>query len=132
MPELGPEGGPESGALRLTEVSYGSALPIEGYGPGFFRVGPHVLRGACLITPWDAGPWAGLEDTATPLALAGRIDVLLLGMGAQIAHPPRAFREALEAADIGVEVMASPAACRTYNVLLGEGRRIAAALLPVG
>lgn len=117
--------------MRLTEVSYGSARAIDGYGPGFFRVGGHVLRGACLITPWDAGPWGGLSDTAAPLSLNGRIDVLLLGMGAEIAHPPAAFRQALEAAGIGVEVMNSPAACRTYNVLLGEGRRIAAALLPV-
>lgn len=117
--------------MRLTEISYGSAQPIAGYGPGFFRIGGHVLRGACLITPWDAGPWGGLSDTAAPLALAGRIDVLLLGMGRDVAHPPAAFREALEAAGIGVEVMASPSACRTYNVLLGEGRRIAAALLPV-
>lgn len=117
--------------MRLTEISYGSARPIEGYGPGFFRIGGHVLRGAALITPWDAGPWGGLEDMAAPLSLEGRIDVLLLGMGAEIAHPPAAFREALEAAGIGVEVMGSPAACRTYNVLLSEGRRIAAALLPV-
>jgi uncharacterized protein len=118
--------------MRLTEVSYGSARAIEGYGPGFFRVSGHVLRGACLITPWDAGPWGGLSDTAVPLSLAGRIDVLLVGMGAEIAHPPAAFRKALEEAGIGVEVMNSPAACRTYNVLLGEGRRIAVALLPVG
>lgn len=118
--------------MRLTEVSYGTAQAIEGYGPGFFRVGGHVLRGAALVTPWDAGPWGGLPDCAAPLTLAGRIDVLLLGMGAEIAHAPQAFREALEAAGIGVEVMNSPAACRTYNVLLGEGRRIAAALLPVG
>lgn len=117
--------------MRLTEISYGTAQPIEGYGPGFFRLGGHVLRGAALITPWDAGPWGGLEDSAAPLALAGRIDVLLLGMGAEIAHPPRAFRQALEEAGIGVEVMNSPAACRTYNILLSEGRRIAAALLPV-
>jgi uncharacterized protein len=117
--------------MRLTEITYGTAKPVEGYGPGFFRVGGHVLRGACLITPWDAGPWGGLEDTAVPLSMTGRIDVLLLGMGAEIAHAPVAFRAALEAAGIGVEVMSSPAACRTYNVLLSEGRRIAAALLPV-
>lgn len=117
--------------MRLTEITYGAALAIEGYGPGFFRVGTHVLRGPSLVTPWDAGPWGGLEDMATPLALAGRIDVLLLGLGAEVAIVPRALREALEAAGIGVEPMNSPAACRTYNVLLGEGRRIAAVLLPV-
>jgi len=117
--------------MRLSEISYGTAKPIEGYGPGFFRVGGHVLRGACLVTPWDAGLWGGLEDTATPLSLIGQIDVLFVGMGNEIAHVPRGFRQTLEEAGIGVEVMNSPAACRTYNVLLSEGRRIAAALLPV-
>ena len=117
--------------MRLTEISYGKALAIEGYGPGFFRVGTHVLRGSCLVTPWDAGPWGGMADVATPLALAGRIDVLLVGTGGEIAEVPEAFRVALEAAGIGVEVMRSPAACRTYNMLLGEGRRIAACLLAV-
>lgn len=117
--------------MRLTEISYGTAQPIEGYGPGFFRVGGHVLRGACLITPWDAGLWGGFADTETPLSLAGRIDVLFVGMGGDIAHAPRDFVATLDAAGIGVEVMSSPAACRTYNVLLSEGRRIAAALLPV-
>jgi len=117
--------------MRLTEVSYGSAKAIEGYGPGFFRVAGYVLRGACLITPWDAGPWGGFEDTATPLSLVDRIDVLFVGTGAAIAHVPSAFRQALEGQGIGVEVMASPTAARTYNVLLGEGRRVAVALLPV-
>lgn len=118
--------------MRLTEIQYGQALPIAGYGPGFFRIGAHVLHGPVLITPWDAGGWGGLQDSAAPLSLAGRIDVLFLGMGRDIAPAPKPFRDALEAAGIGVEVMSSPAACRTYNVLLSEGRLIAAALLPVG
>ncbi len=117
--------------MRLTEVTYGTAKAIEGYGPGFFRVGGHVLRGPSLITPWDAGQWGGLEDIQSPLSLVGKIDVLFLGMGAAIAPAPKAFRAAMEEAGIGVEVMASPAVCRTYNVLLSEGRRIAACLLPV-
>ena len=117
--------------MRLTDISYGSAQPVEGYGPGFFRLGGQVLQGACLITPWDAGPWGGFDDTAAPLSLAGQVDVLFVGTGAEIAHAPAAFRAALEEAGIGVEVMNSPAACRTYNVLLSEGRRIAVALLPV-
>ena len=117
--------------MRMTEITYDEARPIDGYGPGFFRIAGQVLRGPCLISPWSAGAWGGLEDSATPLALAGRIDVLFVGMGAEIAHVPPAFRSAIEAAGIGVEVMSSPAACRTYNVLLGEGRRVAVALIPV-
>jgi uncharacterized protein len=117
--------------MRLTPVTYDQALPIAGYGPGFFRIGEHVLRGPCLISPWDAGPWGGFEDTDGPLTLAGRVDVLFVGTGAEIAHAPVAFRDVIEAAGIGVEVMNSPAACRTYNVLLSEGRRVAVALLPV-
>ena len=117
--------------MRLTEISYDEARPIEGYGPGFFRIAGQVLRGPCLISPWGAGGWGGLEDSATPLTLAGRIDVLFVGMGAEIAHLPAGFRNAVEAAGIGVEVMNSPAACRTYNVLLGEARRVAVALIPV-
>jgi uncharacterized protein len=117
--------------MRLTPVTYDAARPIDGYGPGFFRVGGHLLRGPCLVTPWDAGSWGGFADTDGPLSLAGRIDVLFVGMGAEIAHVPPDFRQVIEAAGIGVELMNSPAACRTYNVLLGEGRRIAVALLPV-
>lgn len=117
--------------MRLTEVTYGTAKAIEGYGPGFFRVAGHVLRGPCLITPWDAGPWGGFDDTVTPLSLVEKIDVLFVGTGAAIAHVPQAFRQALEEQGIGVEAMASPTAARTYNVLLGEGRRVAVVLLPV-
>ena len=117
--------------MRLTEVIYDNAQPIDRYGPGFFRIAGQVIHGPVLVTPWDAGPWGGLEDTAAPLALVGKIDVLFVGMGTEIAHVPVAFRNTLEAAGIGVEVMNSPAAARTYNVLLSEGRRIAAALMPV-
>ena len=82
--------------MRLTEVTYGTAKAVEGYGPGFFRVAGHVLRGPCLITPWDAGPWGGFDDTDAPLSLLGQIDVLFVGTGTSIAHVPPAFREVLE------------------------------------
>ena len=117
--------------MTLSEVAYDGTKPIDGYGPGFFRIGGVVLHGPCIVAPWGAGAWGGLGDTAALTALASRIDVLFLGMGVQIAHPPADLRTALEGAGIGVEVMSSPAAARTYNVLLSEGRRIAAALLPV-
>jgi uncharacterized protein len=117
--------------MRLTEVTYDNAQPIDSYGPGFFRVAGQIINGPVLVTPWDAGPWGGLDDTAAPLALIGKIDVLFVGMGTEISHVPVTFRTALEEVGIGVEVMNSPAAARTYNVLLSEGRRIAAALMPV-
>lgn len=118
--------------IRLSEISFGQARPVDGYGPGFFRVGGAVLHGAVLVTAGGARAWGGYGETAPLLALEGEVDVLLLGTGASIAHPPADLRAALEARGIGVEAMASPAAARTYNVLLSEGRRIAAALLPVG
>ncbi len=117
--------------MRLNEVVYSGGVPVEGYGPGFFRVGGEAREGAVLIGPEGVAGWSGLDDRAPLLALVEEVDVLFVGMGAEIAPLPGELRSALEGAGLGVEVMASPAACRTYNVLLGEGRRVAVALLPV-
>jgi uncharacterized protein len=117
--------------MRLNEVTYSDAKPVDGYGPGFFRIGGEVIQGAALILPTGARAWGGYDDLQPVLADADQIDVLFVGTGAEIAHVPPGFRQALEAAGVGVEAMASPPAARTYNVLLSEGRRIAAALLPV-
>lgn len=117
--------------MRVHEVNYDGGVPIDGYGPGFFRVGGEVIEGATLVHD-GARAWGGLGDRAVLVALAEEIDVLILGMGAVIAHPPADLTAELEAVGIGVEPMASAQACRTYNVLLGEGRRVAAALLPIG
>lgn len=117
--------------MRLTEVTFTDAVPVDGYGPGFFRVEGQVLRGAVIVQATRAAEWAGFDDPAPLLALAGQVDVLFLGTGAEIAHAPADLRRALESAGLGVEVMNSPAACRTYNVLAAEGRRVALAVLPV-
>jgi uncharacterized protein len=117
--------------MRITEVHFDGAPPVEGYGPGFFRVAGVVRRGPLALLPSGAAEWAGLPDVAAFLAEAEKIDVLLIGMGAEIRPLDPALRATLEAAGVGVEIMATPPACRTYNVLLGEGRRIAAGLLPV-
>lgn len=117
--------------MQLTEIHYPDARPIDGYGPGFFRIAGQVINGAALIGATGAQGWGGYDDTAAIIALKGEIDVVFVGTGGDVAHLPAAFRETLEAEGIGVEGMSSPAACRTYNVLLSEGRRVAAALLPV-
>ena len=117
--------------MRLTEMTFPDARPVEGYGPGFFRIAGEVHQGPMLVGPGGVQGWGGLDDHAPLTAMAGEIDVLFLGTGAEIAHAPAALRQALEAANVGVEVMASPTACRSYNVLLSEGRRIALAVVPV-
>ncbi len=117
--------------MHLNEVRYADATPIEGYGPGFFRIGGEVFHGSVLTGPQGSSKWGGYDDMTPLRALAGGIDVLIVGTGAEVAHLPGDFRATLEAAGIGVEAMASPAACRTYNVLLAEGRRVALALIPV-
>lgn len=117
--------------MRLNEVTFNGLVPIEGYGPGFFRLGGQVFEGPIVVLPSGVSPWGGLEDVAPLVAAAPDIDVLFVGMGAEVAHLPGALRVALEEAGIGAEPMASPAACRTYNVLLSEGRRVGLALLPL-
>lgn len=117
--------------MKLNEIDFGDAAPVEGYGPGFFRIGGEVFEGAILTGRAGTTAWGGYGDIAPLTALAQEIDVLFLGTGAEIAHIPPDLRTALNEAGIGVEVMSSPAAARTYNVLLSEGRRIALALLPV-
>lgn len=117
--------------MQLSEARFDSGVPVDGYGPGFFRVSGEVIEGPVLIGPLDRIAWAGLSDHAPLLDLAGQVDVLFLGTGAETAHPPKDLREACETAGLGLEAMASPAAARTYNVLLSEGRRVAVALMPV-
>lgn len=117
--------------MRLNEVSFTDAKPVEGYGTGFFRIGGEVYRGPVLVGPTGIVGWGGYEDASSLLALASDVDVIFIGTGSEIAHVPQDLQKALDAVNIGIEVMASPAACRTYNVLLSEGRRIALALIPV-
>ena len=76
-------------------------------------------------------PWQGLQDAGPLEALAGRIDVLFLGLGEQIGYAPREMVAMLDGMGIRVEAMPSPTAARTYNVTLSEGRRVACALLPL-
>ncbi|MFT4782805.1 MAG: hypothetical protein ACI9IV_000534 [Paracoccaceae bacterium] len=117
--------------MRLNEVTYTDANPVLGYGPGFFRIGKDVHFGPLLTSATGVAPWTGFEDAGPLVALAGQVDVLFIGTGAEIAYLPPALRTQLEAAEIAFEIMASPTAARTYNVLLAEGRRIALAMIPV-
>ncbi|ARE38494.1 hypothetical protein RGUI_0353 [Rhodovulum sp. P5] len=118
--------------MKLSEMHIPQGLPVDGYGPGFFRVGGEVQEGTVLVADGRLLHWGGTGDEAPLMALAGRIDVLLIGTGNSLAPLPNRLQPRLEEAGLGVEIMASPSAARAYNVLLSEGRRVAVALLPVG
>ena len=117
--------------MRMTEITLAGATPVDGYGPGFFRVAGQVIEGAVLVTAASARGWGGYDDPAPLLALVDEVDVVFIGTGPETAHMPEDLRDRLHDAGLGVEAMNSPAACRTYNVLLSEGRRVALAALPV-
>ena len=111
-------------------------LRFTGYGEGFVEVngqrhdGPIAVSGDRLLPAWTAGDFDALraEDLAALAALSP--ELVLVGTGAIFRFPAPALLAPLHAARIGVEVMDTRAACRTYNVLLAEGRRVVAALLP--
>ncbi len=113
-------------------------FPIDSYGAGGFRFGEMSHRGSILALPsgmraWNVESPEGFTAEAFTLAIveADAIDILLIGAGADPAHLPEALRWLFRDARIGVDVMTTPAAARTYNVLLGERRRVAAALVAV-
>ncbi|WP_085308258.1 Mth938-like domain-containing protein [Planktotalea arctica] len=117
--------------MRMTEIEFNDAQPVEGYGPGFFRIAGKVIEAPMIVTASGARPWGGFDDVEPLLAMAGEIDVIFIGTGDEIAYLPKGLRARLDEVGIGAEAMNSPAACRTYNVLVNDGRRVAAALLAV-
>jgi len=117
--------------MELHEMNFHGQMPVEGYGPGFFRLGGEVFHGPLLLLPSGPEKWPVAGDYAPVLAHADEIDVLFIGVGPEIGLIDLELRRQLETAGLGVEVMSTPSACRTYNVLLAEGRRVAAALIPV-
>jgi uncharacterized protein len=117
--------------MRMTEIEFDDAKPVEGYGPGFFRIAGEVIEAPMIVTSTGARPWGGYLDVDSLIAMAGEIDVVFIGTGDEVAYLPKDFRQKLDDAGLGAEAMNSPAACRTYNVLINDGRRVAAALLPV-
>jgi uncharacterized protein len=120
------------------EAKYPGRAPIDAYGNRGFRFAGMSHRGSILCLPeaimaWDADNAAALTPAsfAPVLDCKDQVRVLLLGTGQTQVFPGEAVRAALREAGIVVEVMNTGAACRTYNVLLAEGRPVAAALIAV-
>lgn len=117
---------------------YPEQAGIDAYGNGGFRFAGMSHRGSLLCLPTGMFAWPvtvpaeiTMESLAPVFAVADDIDVLLIGVGPDIAAIPRELREALRERRVIVEAINTGSAIRTYNVLLAEERAVAAALIAV-
>ena len=115
----------------------GSA-PIEAYGKGGFAFADMSHRGSLLCLPDGIWAWpVNRPEEIDQVSLqqvfeaAGSIDTLIIGTGTGVWLAPPALREALRAVKIVLDTMQTGPAIRTYNIMMGERRRVAAALIAV-
>ena len=111
---------------------------IDAYGSGGFRFGDYSHRGSILCLP--SGVWAwpvagsieiNAESFARVFAASGTVEFFLVGTGKDFWVMPEALRWRFRDARIGIDVMLTGPAIRTYNILFAEGRRVGAALIAV-
>jgi uncharacterized protein len=112
---------------------------IDSYGSGGFRFAGMSHKGSVIAMPTGIQAWAvstpSRIDVAslTPVIVEmARLDILIIGTGEKALPPDAPFARGLRELGLNVDVMDTPSAARTYNVLFSEGRRVAAALLAVG
>ena len=127
-----------SGGMELREAHFPGRPTLDAYGNGGFRFAGMSHRGSLLCLPdgiW-AWPVAGIGDVTEQaleavFARAEAIDIFLLGCGTDLVPMPAALRERFRSLDISADPMSTGAAVRTWNILLAEGRRVAAGLIAV-
>ena len=115
-----------------------SQLFIEEYRKGSFQIRGKHFDTPIFLMPHNVSEWCPHDITALTQndfdAFVAQhvhdVELLLIGCGDKMTMPPVALRQYLKKHNIAMDMMDTGAACRTYNVLMGEGRKIAAALYP--
>jgi uncharacterized protein len=107
---------------------------FSGHGPGYVAVNrvryeTHIVVTPASVTEWTVTGFDTLSAADFAPVLALKPEVVIFGTGRIMRFPARELALALAAAGIGLEVMDSGAACRTYNILAGEERKVVAAIL---
>ena len=120
--------------MKFTLDAGGGVHYIAAYREGAVRIGEQEYLRSLIVTrerlvEWSVSSVGELSVEHFHDALQHQPDILVLGTGNRLEFPPLALQAALSAKRIGLEVMDTGAACRTYNVLLSEDRRVAAALM---
>ena|SRR6516162_8305897 len=122
--------------MDLIPLRPGGRQVIERYGPTGFHVAGVFYAGPTLVFPdrtlgWTATSAAAITwESLRPVVEDGHVEILLIGLGRRATAISASLRGELRRAGIAAEPMATGAACRTYNVLLAEDRRVGAALIP--
>lgn len=131
------DGALETG-IKMHEAHFPGTVPIDFYGNGGFKFSDMAHTGSLLCLPsgiygWKVKSAADFNAKAFASAFdeADKIEIFLIGTGADIALLDEKLMRRLEKAGIGVDLMSTGAAVRTYNVLLAEGRAVASALVAV-
>ena len=111
---------------------------IQSSGDGGFRINGQRHIGSVILTAETIAAWprasvdhVDIDDFSELAGLTPAIEILLLGCGDRAVPPPTALHTYLRTLGIGLDVMGTGAACRTFNVLVQEDRRVAAALIAV-
>jgi len=122
--------------MEITPSIPGDRQVVESYGEGRFRISGKTHAGSVLVFPdrtlsWNVAAMTDLSlENLTPIVEAAPpVEILLVGCGARLTPLPGALRAALRERGIGSDAMDTGAACRTFNVLMAESRRVAAALI---
>ena len=114
------------------------SAPIEAYGKGGFAFADMSHRGSLLCLPDAIWAWPIVKpeeidqaSLARVFAAANVIDTLIIGTGTDVWLPPQALRGALRKVGVVLDAMQTGPAIRTYNIMMGERRRVAAGLIAV-
>jgi uncharacterized protein len=121
--------------VKIAQEELAGKNAVTGYGEGWVEVNRSrhrtslVVSASRLVTDWPAASIEALAPDHLAAIVEMHPEIVLLGTGAVFRFPEPALLAPLYKAGIGVEVMDTPAACRTYNILMGEGRNVVAALV---
>jgi uncharacterized protein len=121
--------------VRLAQDLTSNVNVIRGYGPGELRINDAVFRATMIVAPASLRAAPALAEAAAlgaehaQFLLELQPEVVLIGTGARQVFPAPAFGAEFLKVGVGFEVMDTGAACRTFNVLVGEQRRVAALLI---
>jgi len=121
--------------LKLHQDSHGTLNTVTGYGPDYVEINLVRHPGSIIVLPdapvlaWPVASFDTLTPELFDMLLAPAPEVVVFGSGERLRFPHPRLTAALTRRRIGVETMDFKAACRTYNILMAEGRKVAAALL---